>query len=163
MPEKDEELAQIGEKLQASRQLVIRNIQLTKCMMLSPNKLYILRDWSRVLCGVAFIKKLRTYVFEHSSNPYELWGLVRKDGYYYDTFLLLTPDQSADLDVRFHAQSSPTTIQIQPYSEADIKDLSDVLYLGGEKFPFKMGHAYNEHDECLKYFYPIGFQIIRHR
>lgn len=163
MPEKDEELAQIGEKLQASRQLVIRNIQLTKCMMLSPNKLYILRDWSRVLCGVAFIKKLRTYVFEHSSNPYELWGLVRKDGYSYDTFLLLTPVQSADLEMKFHAQSSPTTIQILPYTEADIKDLSDVLYLGGEKFPFKMGHAYNEHDECLKYFYPIGFQIIRYR
>ncbi len=163
MPEKDEDLAEIGEKLQASRKLVVRNIQLTKCMMLSPHKLYILSDWRRILCGVAFIKKLRTYVFEHSSNLYELWGLVRKDGYYYDTFLLLTPNQSADLDVSFHDQSSPTTIQIQPYSEADIKDLSDILYLGGEKLPFKTGHAYNEHDECLKYFYPIGFQIIRHR
>lgn len=141
----------------------IRNIQLTKCMLLSKQAQHFPSNWSGEICGVAVLQKLHTYLFEHATQPYDSWGYARKDGICFDTCLLLTPAQSKFLEDNYRNLATPVTITIPPYTDADIKELSRVIYHGGEKLAPKMGHVPDDYDDYLNHYYPFGFQIIRYR
>lgn len=155
MPEKNDDFAKIGEKLEERGVLPHKDIKLTSCILLSNQKHYYRNEWNGVIHDISFIERLHTFVFNGSDMVYDVWGLARADGAYFDKFLLLSNDQGIVLYEDFYDESKGTVV-VPPYTPDDIRDLSSIKNLGGGKLMLKMGHEADQYAPLLAYCHAFG-------
>lgn len=134
MCNKNENFAEIGQKMQENGSIRVHNIQLKQVFLLSEEHRFYLRNWSGLIHGVTFIENIKNIDLNAASNRYEIWGCLRKDGVYLDTYMLLSQSQAAFLQSAFDDESSPITIELPAYTAEELRDLKVAYSCSGHKF-----------------------------
>ncbi|MDO5450675.1 MAG: hypothetical protein Q4F30_07285 [Akkermansia sp.] len=119
----------------------VRNIQLTKCYLLSQERKWYpsKRTWTGLIQGVSFIEKIKDVHLNAIDDIYEIWGCIRKDGACYDTFLLLSATQATALTTAMESTDAPITITIPPYTDTETRALDIAFKCSGKHFEEHFG------------------------
>ncbi len=140
MCNKNENFAEIGRKMLENGSIRVHNIQLKKVFLLSLERRFYYKNWPGLIQGVTFIENIKNVDLNGANNRYEIWGYLRRDGVYFDTFMLLSQSQAAALQAAFDDESSPITVQLPAYTPEELRDLEGAYIASGKKF----AEAYGE-------------------
>lgn len=150
----NKELEMYLQHLKEAGALVVKNVRLHKCILLSEQKQFYCKNWCGIICGIAHIEKLADVNLNASSENYEIWGLARQNGVF-EKFLLLTLDQGVALQKAFDF-SDNLTIDLPPYEQHIENDLGVVWSSCGGKLAPVMGATHTQYDDLLKNVYFFG-------